>query len=30
MEEKMMKDRNRMKILIAYGGSEGAESALTT
>jgi len=23
-----MKDRNRMKILIAYDGSEGAESAI--
>jgi len=28
MEEKMMEDRNRMKILIAYDGSEGAESAI--
>jgi nucleotide-binding universal stress UspA family protein len=28
MEEKMMKDRDRMKILIAYDGSECAESAI--
>jgi nucleotide-binding universal stress UspA family protein len=28
MEEKMMEDRNRVKILIAYDGSEGAESAI--
>jgi nucleotide-binding universal stress UspA family protein len=28
MEEKMMEDRDRMKILIAYDGSEGAESAI--
>jgi nucleotide-binding universal stress UspA family protein len=28
MEEKMMEDRNRMKILIAYDGSEGAESVI--
>jgi hypothetical protein len=28
MEEKKMEDRNRMKILIAYDGSEGAESAI--
>jgi hypothetical protein len=28
IEEKMMGDRNRMKILIAYDGSEGAESAI--
>jgi hypothetical protein len=28
MEEKMMKDRNRMKILIGYDGSEGAESVI--
>jgi hypothetical protein len=28
MEEKMMEERNRMKILIAYDGSEGAESAI--
>jgi len=27
-EEKMMKDRDRMKILIAYDGSEGAELAI--
>src|SRR5262245_27148121 len=27
-EEKMMKDRDRMKILIAYDGSECAESAI--
>src|SRR5262245_222423 len=28
MEEKMMEERNRMKILIAYDGSECAESAI--
>jgi nucleotide-binding universal stress UspA family protein len=28
MEGKMMEDRNRMKILIAYDGSDGAESAI--
>jgi nucleotide-binding universal stress UspA family protein len=28
MEEKMMEDRDRMKILIAYDGSECAESAI--
>jgi len=28
MEEKMMKDSDLMKILIAYDGSEGAESAI--
>jgi nucleotide-binding universal stress UspA family protein len=28
MEVKMMEDKNRMKILIAYDGSEGAESAI--
>src|SRR5262245_18378697 len=28
MEEKMMEDRNRMKVLIAYDGSEGAEAAI--
>src|SRR5215468_1266964 len=28
MEEKMMEERDRMKILIAYDGSEGAESAI--
>jgi nucleotide-binding universal stress UspA family protein len=28
MEVKVMKDRDRMKILIAYDGSEGAESAI--
>ena len=28
MEEKTMKERDRMKILIAYDGSECAESAI--
>src|SRR5512145_1901372 len=28
MEEKMMEDKDRMKILIAYDGSECAESAI--
>jgi hypothetical protein len=28
MEGKMMEDRNRMKILIAYDGSDGADSAI--
>jgi len=29
-EEKMMEDSERMKILIAYDGSEGAEAAIAS